>query len=223
VPYARFASLVWNGAYYTGLYYEQGNYSRPMTVISGGIAMRAPASRTSTCYPGYVPAGESGSMNGWSYDYSLGFVRNPMTWQTYLHEFQTSIQWSPFAIGIHPYSFSGPAQTTVRSILGLFDEAKNLTVQGPGVPLRDLWVTETGCSSQAPWGAQGQKEVLLGVTQGLSERSRCKAMIVHRMWDGGVPEYPSVPSGPWAKFGLCNSITPDSRKAAWGALQATWG
>ncbi|HEU5252343.1 MAG TPA: twin-arginine translocation signal domain-containing protein [Solirubrobacterales bacterium] len=215
VPYSRFAGLVWNGQYYAGLYYQQGNYSRPMTVLAGGIAMFGPASKTSTCVQGGTsPPGEGGSMNGWSYENGK-FVRIPMTWQTYLKSFQESIQWSTFDLGIHPYVFS--SEGTAAKILTLFDEAKNLTVQASGVPLRNLWVTETGCSSRSPWGQQGQQDVLLSVTEGLAQRSRCKAMIVYRMWDDSEPA-----NSPFVGYGLGRLTPAEEKKQAWWALHAAW-
>ncbi|HEU4738876.1 MAG TPA: twin-arginine translocation signal domain-containing protein [Solirubrobacterales bacterium] len=205
VPYSRFAGLVWNGQYWTGLYYEQGNYSRPMTVLAGGIAMRGPAEKATS--------GAGGSMNGWSYE-NGNFVRIPMSWQTYMQKFQESIQWSTFDIGIHPYYFGNSSSEAASKILSLFDEAKNYTVQAPGVPLRNLWVTETGCSSRSPFGQQGQQDVLSSVNKGLAERSRCKAMIVHRMWDDSE-------TGTFAGYGL-GRLSTSEKKQAWWALHAAW-
>jgi len=171
---------------------------------------------------------------------------DPMSWKQYLTSFQ-SHTCADYDIGFHPYdlgpydqnpplttggspvSESPRGSFTSENVLELFDEASALTN-------RDIWVTETGATSRENTKAAGpvlestQASELYAMTWGLASRSRCKAMIVHRLYDSSHTDSES-PTNAYYRFGVFKDtevppqIHPNktfSEKTAFGSLRDAW-
>ena len=65
----------------------------------------------------------------------------------------------------------------INHIVGLFGETQQIATS-------DIWVTETGCGSWAPFGLRGQADVLRTLNQQFAALSRCKGVILHRFRPG---------------------------------------
>lgn len=82
----------------------------------------------------------------------------------------------------------------MNKIKGLYNDAAAISTT-------DIWVTETGCGSNPPFGEQGKADALVqlaGASGFFAFRARCKAVIIHRFYtkpepDGGpFPTYPML-------------------------------
>ena len=156
-----------------------------------------------------------------------------------------------FDVGFHSYELSKPPPGTLTTpednppqpyaravefaiwqasqIVGLIDQALEITDQ-------DIWLTETGASSASTWsqdifspgyrlahGQEIQAEVLSGVANALKATTRCRAMLVHRLFSDELAEPPPSESSdsPYYQYGVYDSIN-GRPKLAVEALAQTW-
>lgn len=228
VPAGRVRELCDAAAEAVAASQDSGAFSRPMRVVSGGLAP--------------VTALEPGNR--------LGHPPR-VAWQEYLGELLGE---GPvgFDVGVHSYESSKPpagtlgsaeddpsdpfargreyARWQVAGILARIDEATGLA---PG----DVWLTETGASSAALWptdifspayrarfGQQIQAEVLARIAEGLESRPRCRSMIVHRLYSDDRAEPPpgAGQNSPHYQSGIYESIGGPPKLAV-DALTGVWG
>jgi|GEM_PF-3486531 len=227
VPAARISDLANAAVRQVGESQSAGSYSRPMRVVSGGLA---PVSALGPGNPAGYPARQS--------------------WQEYLAELVGTAP-PEFDVGFHSYELSKPPAGTLSmpednpvepyararefavwqaaQIVGLIDQALEITGQ-------DIWVTETGASSASTWsrdifspeyrfahGQEIQAEVLSGVANALKARKRCRAMLVHRLFSDEVAEPPPSENrdSAYYQYGVYDS-TNGRPKLAVAALAQTW-
>ncbi len=111
-------------------------------------------------------------------------------WKNYLQDFQA--QCYPYAVGLHPYDlelYTGATRQAavdalVYNIQSLFDQADSMVTT-------PVWVTETGCGSQPPFGNQGQADALVrlvGTNGVFAHSSKCEGAIIH--WLAGLVTEP---------------------------------
>jgi hypothetical protein len=218
VPYRKLASLINSSRDWIVDYKNRGQLAQHMVIVSGGLSLVAEATLSNTAR--FLL---DGSVNG---------EGRPIPWENYLSGFmQDSREHSAYHVGIHCYDlrdtptpaapddvYTGVDSSTAvmrakQHIIGQFDYAKDRTFT------RNIWVTETGCSSRDPWGLVGQGTVLKGLAEAFALRARCQAMIVHRI-------YPSVdPTGetPGTNFNEYNvCTTTGASKNAFNTLRNAW-
>lgn len=199
VPANRFASLLQQAHNWIWGYNQEQLFGRgvEMHLISGGLAMLEAEARETAIF-----------------------------WKTYLRSFlEDPVLNAGFLVGVHPYflrareveglSEEAAAARTRSGVMALFDEAKQLTT-------RNLWVTEVGCSSRPPWNQRGQALALSGMMAGFNLRSRCRGVLVHRMYD----ELEGEPLGTtFYRYGICwddESAHNRERKTAYAELRRAW-
>ena len=113
-------------------------------------------------------------------------------WKTYLAEIlnqcpPTSPSGEFFlpAVGIHPYNTKAYSNKTqdeaiadfVQVVKDKWNDAAGIATAG------DIWITEFGCTANAPFGETGKRnalEQLVGVNGYFASRSRCKAVLLYR-------------------------------------------
>ena len=203
----------------------EGRFSGEMRVITGGLA----------------PAVELKPDN------RSGYPARP-AWQDYLAELDGP---GDFDVGFHSYELSKPPEEVLTEpednpddpaararqfaawqadqIVGKIDEALALTE-------RDLWLTETGASSEGTWsgdvftaayrlehGQQVQADVLSRVADALKSRSRCRSMIVHRLFSADEAEPPPTPGedSPYYGYGVYDAPEGPAKLAV-TALADSW-
>lgn len=155
-------------------------------------------------------------------DYGAG------TWKSYLAAFEN--QSIPYGVGIHPYdtrkleshAWDVAADMVVARIAELYDQAKNLTG-------RDLWVTETGCSSRRPpFDQEGQNRALrklAGVGGEFANRARCKAVVLHRLYpmnQSCTDGCEDGATGLFFKYSLTQYDSAWTPKQAYNTLASHW-
>jgi hypothetical protein len=195
VPPERFASLLQNAHNWVWAYNQQRLFvnGEERFLVSGGLAMLERGARETAIF-----------------------------WSEYLRTFQERTN-AAYNVGVHPYDLtdhtgqtSEAAAAALRSsIMRQFDEAKALTT-------RNLWVTETGCSSRDPWSQRGQAIALAGIMNGFNQRGRCRAVLVHRLYDDIQSE---APGSAFYRYGVrWDSETGHTREAklAYGELRRAW-
>ena len=140
------------------------------------------------------------------------------SWEGYLAAFHE--QPFPYQLALHV-----PASDTHGAIDGQ-DYAERSAEQIGGVvdraaaqSGREVWVSGTGASAQAPWGEEGQALAMGSISSALAERSQCRAMMVTGLRAGESPDGTAIET-PMPMSGLLHRDgTPTPALAT---LQTAW-
>jgi hypothetical protein len=194
VPAGVFASLI-RASCDSVIYYESiGAYrSGPKRVVSGGITV------------------SGDSLSG--------------DWRAYLRKFIAPLADKRFDVGLHSYdfrSFSGwdagaLADDIAANALANVDEATALLR-----PDQKVWLTETGVPAKAPLGRPGQARALAAIADGLRDRPRCAAMIVHRLYPNPDDREEQMPTSAFFDTAVFDAPYGEPQEAYFG-LESAWG